>query len=149
MDKRKLLARIINNPRSVRFSYAVALVEAFGFHLSRVRGSHHLFVHPGIAELVNFQEVHGQANRTRFGSSSRSWNGTTCGWEARSEGLSREKALCRLPRRRTPGGQAVAEEAARGARKVQKLLDSATFEPAFSIFPEMKPDVRHCPLITS
>jgi hypothetical protein len=26
-----------------------------------VRGSHHLFVHPGIAELVNFQEVHGQA----------------------------------------------------------------------------------------
>ena len=40
---------------------SVALVEAFGFHLSRVRGSHHLFVHPGIAELVNFQEVHGQA----------------------------------------------------------------------------------------
>ena len=29
MDKRKLLARIINNPRSVRFSDAVALVEAF------------------------------------------------------------------------------------------------------------------------
>ena len=61
MDKRKLLARIINNPRSVRFSDAVVLVEAFGFHLSRVRGSHHLFVHPEIAELVNFQEVHGQA----------------------------------------------------------------------------------------
>jgi predicted RNA binding protein YcfA (HicA-like mRNA interferase family) len=61
VDKRKLLARIINNPRSVRFSDAVVLVEAFGFHLSRVRGSHHLFVHPGIAELVNFQEVHGQA----------------------------------------------------------------------------------------
>jgi len=51
----------LNNPRSVRFSDAVALVEAFGFRLSRVRGSHHLFVHPGIAELVNFQEVHGQA----------------------------------------------------------------------------------------
>ena len=42
-------------------SDVVALVEAFGFHLSRVRGGHHLFVHAGIAELVNFLEVHGQA----------------------------------------------------------------------------------------
>ena len=61
MDKRKLLARIINNPRSVRFAEAIALVEAFGFHLSRVRGSHHLFAHPGIVEMVNLQEVGGQA----------------------------------------------------------------------------------------
>ena len=36
-------------------------MEAFGFRLSRAWCSHHLFVHPGIAELVNFQEVHGQA----------------------------------------------------------------------------------------
>jgi predicted RNA binding protein YcfA (HicA-like mRNA interferase family) len=61
MDKRKLLARIINSPRSVRFEDAVALIEAFGFHQSRVRGSHHLFVRPGIPELVNLQEVKGEA----------------------------------------------------------------------------------------
>ncbi|HFD38284.1 MAG TPA: type II toxin-antitoxin system HicA family toxin [Anaerolineae bacterium] len=30
----------------------VTLVEAFGFRLSRVRGSHHIFVHPNVRELV-------------------------------------------------------------------------------------------------
>jgi predicted RNA binding protein YcfA (HicA-like mRNA interferase family) len=39
----------------------VALVEGFGFRLSRVNGSHHIFVHPEIAELVNLQEVRGEA----------------------------------------------------------------------------------------
>ena len=57
VDKRKLGARIINDPRSVRFSDAVALVEAFGFHPSRVRGSHHLLVHPGIHEQAKPYQV--------------------------------------------------------------------------------------------
>jgi len=51
----------MRDPRSVRFADAVTLVEAFGFHLSRVRGSHHLLAHPGIPELVNLQNVHGEA----------------------------------------------------------------------------------------
>jgi predicted RNA binding protein YcfA (HicA-like mRNA interferase family) len=38
----------------------VLLVEGFGFHLSRVSGSHHIFVHPEIKELVNLQNVKGQ-----------------------------------------------------------------------------------------
>ena len=37
------------------------LVEAFGFALTRVSGSHHIFTHPDVAELVNLQEVGGQA----------------------------------------------------------------------------------------
>ncbi|MCP9469925.1 MAG: type II toxin-antitoxin system HicA family toxin [Nitrospira sp.] len=37
------------------------LIEAFGFELKRVSGSHHIFVHPAIAELVNLQEVGGEA----------------------------------------------------------------------------------------
>ena len=37
------------------------LVEAFGFELRRTSGSHHVFVHPEIRELVNLQEVRGQA----------------------------------------------------------------------------------------
>ncbi len=37
----------------------VTLVEAFGFRLSRTNGSHHIFVHTEIAELVNLQEVKG------------------------------------------------------------------------------------------
>lgn len=32
-----------------------------GFRLSRVQGSHHIFVHPVVAELVNVQNVGGQA----------------------------------------------------------------------------------------
>jgi predicted RNA binding protein YcfA (HicA-like mRNA interferase family) len=37
------------------------LAEAFGFRLSRISGSHHIFVHPDIPELVNLQSVKGQA----------------------------------------------------------------------------------------
>ena len=37
------------------------LVEAFGFRLSRVRGSHHIFAHPDVNELVNLQNVKGEA----------------------------------------------------------------------------------------
>lgn len=33
----------------------------FGFHPSRVSGSHHIFAHEGVRELVNFQEVRGKA----------------------------------------------------------------------------------------
>jgi predicted RNA binding protein YcfA (HicA-like mRNA interferase family) len=39
----------------------VILVEAFGFRLSRSSGSHHIFVHPEVTELVNLQEVQGKA----------------------------------------------------------------------------------------
>ncbi len=39
----------------------VNLVEGFGFRLSRTEGSQHIFVHPGIPELVNLQQVKGQA----------------------------------------------------------------------------------------
>ena len=39
----------------------VALAQAFGFRLVRVQGSHRIFTHPGIPELVNLQNVHGQA----------------------------------------------------------------------------------------
>lgn len=61
MNKRKLLARIANSPKSARFDEVVTILNAFGFHLSRVRGSHHIFFHPEIHELVNLQDVHGEA----------------------------------------------------------------------------------------
>ncbi len=61
MKKRKLLERALANPKDVRFNEMVALVEAFGFHLSRVKGSHHIFVHPQVRELVNIQNVKGRA----------------------------------------------------------------------------------------
>ncbi len=60
-SKEKLLQKILSGSRNVRFGDMVALVNAFGFRLSRTKGSHHIFTHPGIPELVNLQEVHGQA----------------------------------------------------------------------------------------
>ena len=56
MNKRKLLARIANNPKSARFNEVVSILNAFGFHLSRVRGSHHIFVHPDIETPINAQK---------------------------------------------------------------------------------------------
>ena len=37
------------------------MVEGFGSRLDRVSGSHHIFIHPAIPELVNLQEVRGEA----------------------------------------------------------------------------------------
>jgi predicted RNA binding protein YcfA (HicA-like mRNA interferase family) len=61
MKKQKLLQRILNNPNNVRFSDARVIVESFGFRLSRTAGSHHIFVHLQIKEIVNLQNVSGQA----------------------------------------------------------------------------------------
>jgi predicted RNA binding protein YcfA (HicA-like mRNA interferase family) len=61
MSARKTLERILSRSRNVRFADMTALVEAFGFHLARTRGSHHIFAHPGIPELVNLQDVRGEA----------------------------------------------------------------------------------------
>jgi predicted RNA binding protein YcfA (HicA-like mRNA interferase family) len=61
MKKRRLLAKALAGSKNIRFNDMVSLVEAFGFHLSRVSGSHHIFVHPNVPELVNLQEVGGKA----------------------------------------------------------------------------------------
>ncbi len=46
---------------NVAFDDMRRLVEGFGFELRRVSGSHHVFTHPEIAELINLQAVRGQA----------------------------------------------------------------------------------------
>ncbi len=61
MNKRKLLNKALAGSKSIRFSDLVGLVEAFGFRLSRVSGSHHIFVHTDLPELLNLQDVGGQA----------------------------------------------------------------------------------------
>lgn len=61
MNKRKLLLKVASGSKNVSFSDMITLVEAFGFHLARVNGSHHIFVHPEVRELVNLQEVNGKA----------------------------------------------------------------------------------------
>jgi len=61
VSSRKLLQKALASPANLRFGAACALARAFGFHLSRVSGSHHIFVHPSVRELLNLQDVRGKA----------------------------------------------------------------------------------------
>jgi hypothetical protein len=61
VDPRRLLARLARGDlANVSFSDMRRLVESFGFELRRTSGSHHIFVHPDVPELLNLQEVRGQ-----------------------------------------------------------------------------------------
>lgn len=61
MNPRKLLLRIINSQQNVAFSDFIKLVLSFNFKLDRVSGSHHIFLHPEISEIINIQNVNGEA----------------------------------------------------------------------------------------
>ena len=62
MNRRRLLRRLARGAvRNVRFSDIIDLVEGFGFRLDRIRGTHHVFVHPDVPELLNLQPEGGQA----------------------------------------------------------------------------------------
>ena len=61
MKKQKLLQKLLTGTKNIRFSEAVACSESFGFKLDRVNGSHHIFTHPDIPELLNLQNVKGKA----------------------------------------------------------------------------------------
>lgn len=62
MDERKLLLRIARGETAnVSFDDLRRLSEALGFELRRISGSHHVFIHHGIDQLINLQSVRGQA----------------------------------------------------------------------------------------
>lgn len=61
MKKQKLLQKLLISTKNIRFTEAAACAEAFGFRLDRVKGSHHIFIHPDIPELLNLQNHKGQA----------------------------------------------------------------------------------------
>ena len=61
MNKRKLLMKALSGSKNISFDEIVALVEAFGFRLLRINGSHHVFVHPQVRVIVNLQEENGKA----------------------------------------------------------------------------------------
>ncbi len=56
----KLLAKALGGAKNIKFAEFVYLVENFGFHISRTKGSHHIFTHPNVDELLNLQNVKGQ-----------------------------------------------------------------------------------------
>lgn len=61
MNARKVLEKALGGSKNIRFADLMALVEALGFSLSRINGSHHIFQHPDIQEMINLQNVNGKA----------------------------------------------------------------------------------------
>ena len=61
VDGKRALEAARAGSRNLRFRDLTRLVESLGFRLARVNGSHHIFTHPGLPELVNLQNVAGQA----------------------------------------------------------------------------------------
>jgi predicted RNA binding protein YcfA (HicA-like mRNA interferase family) len=59
--KRKLIQKLLSGSKNIRFSEAQTAFEAFGFHLTRISGSHHIYTHPAVPELINLQNVNGKA----------------------------------------------------------------------------------------
>lgn len=50
-----------NNPAGLRFSDLCRLAEAFGFELQRQKGSHRIYAHDGLRQIMNFQDDRGTA----------------------------------------------------------------------------------------
>ncbi len=61
MGRRKILDKALSGPENIRFKEIISLAQSFGFSLSRISGSHHIFVHPAIPKLINLQNVSGKA----------------------------------------------------------------------------------------
>lgn len=58
--KQKLVQKLLHGSTNIRFSEAQVAVEAFGFVLTRISGSHHIYSHPDVPEMLNLQNYHGQ-----------------------------------------------------------------------------------------
>jgi len=61
VNKKKLLKKLLSESKNIRFSEVKSCAEMVGFKLDRISGSHHIFIHPAIPELINLQDVKGKA----------------------------------------------------------------------------------------
>lgn len=62
MNRKKLLRRLAQGTvQNVAFEDMTHLAEGFGFTCARISGSHNIFVHPAVPELVNLQNAGGDA----------------------------------------------------------------------------------------
>ena len=58
--KHKILNKALSGSKNISFNDIIFLIKAFGFTLSRINGSHHIFINSKIPELVNIQNVNGK-----------------------------------------------------------------------------------------
>ena len=61
MNNLKLLERLENNQKNVRYGDFVTLIQAFGFKRARGKGSHEIFRRLDIPEIINIQNDKGNA----------------------------------------------------------------------------------------
>jgi predicted RNA binding protein YcfA (HicA-like mRNA interferase family) len=61
MKPEKILEKILSGSKNIKFDDFTRLIEAYGFALSRVNGSHHVFTHPDVERPLPVQEVKGEA----------------------------------------------------------------------------------------
>jgi predicted RNA binding protein YcfA (HicA-like mRNA interferase family) len=61
VNRRRLLRRLARGSLNVAFDDLVNLAEGLGFRLARTSGSHHIFVHPEVPQLLNLQRASSQA----------------------------------------------------------------------------------------
>lgn len=61
MNKRRMFEELKRRQKNVRFEKVCTIAEAFGFRFRGGRGSHRIYVHDGVEELLNFQNVGGKA----------------------------------------------------------------------------------------
>jgi predicted RNA binding protein YcfA (HicA-like mRNA interferase family) len=62
VQPKRLLAKLgRGHLQNVRFLDLQKLVETLGFRLARVKGSHHVYVHLRVQEVLNLQDVQGEA----------------------------------------------------------------------------------------
>ncbi len=60
--KREVYERLKRNPKNVKFTELCKAAELFGFRYRGGKGSHVVYVHEGIKEILNFQNVKGIPN---------------------------------------------------------------------------------------
>jgi predicted RNA binding protein YcfA (HicA-like mRNA interferase family) len=59
MPKRqKLLAKLLAGSKDIAFLEFISLLEGYGFELDRTRGSHRIYAHPQVSELLSIQPRH-------------------------------------------------------------------------------------------
>ncbi len=59
--KQKLIRKLLSGSKNITFQEAQTAIEAFGFQLTRIKGSHYIYTHPSVPELINLQNVDGKA----------------------------------------------------------------------------------------
>lgn len=62
INKKKLLAKILQGTKNVKFNELETLIKTFGFELAKINGSHHIYNRDDIPEIINIQNRKGQVS---------------------------------------------------------------------------------------